>query len=419
MFFLVLFEEKKAYHQLKKQLLPPLNELPSPQKEKYLSEYYFILSLSSYGNLKEMLSFQQLALKYLNHHETIPPYFYLWSFGAPSLMMLLDHKDTPLEKTYHHFSSYLTKIPSPYQTGKAAQLLAKAELLFLKGKWVAMELSLQQGLYLAHQAQNSQLLICGYFLKKRKELLQGKNQHLEISPFSLPKITPLQEQSYLLANSLLNIYQKKYSQLPHWLKTGDFSKLELFEPSLPQAFVIHLEYLLSCGYTDLILAKEDEIRNILFESSLLNRLYGKIILSAAYLKGGLYQQGLPHFQEALLLGQMDQLMTPFVENYDFLKAYLQQEEIPFYLRSLDSKKKRMPSSLVKSPWLSNYTLTKVEQDILQLAQRNLSNKEIATSLFLAEGTVKQYFNRIYGKFQIKGGGKNKRDLLLKRLQENY
>ncbi len=38
-----------------------------------------------------------------------------------------------------------------------------------------------------------------------------------------------------------------------------------------------------------------------------------------------------------------------------------------------------------------------------MAKHMMSNKEIAQSLFLSEGTVKQYINQIYSKLQIPRG----------------
>ena len=43
--------------------------------------------------------------------------------------------------------------------------------------------------------------------------------------------------------------------------------------------------------------------------------------------------------------------------------------------------------------------------------KHMSNKEIAQSLFLSEGTVKQYINQIYSKLLITGDVRTKRKRL--------
>ena len=50
-------------------------------------------------------------------------------------------------------------------------------------------------------------------------------------------------------------------------------------------------------------------------------------------------------------------------------------------------------------------------EIATLAAAKASNKEIAARLYLSEGTVKQYVNRIYAKLQIEGDTRTKRERL--------
>ena len=52
-----------------------------------------------------------------------------------------------------------------------------------------------------------------------------------------------------------------------------------------------------------------------------------------------------------------------------------------------------------------------ELEITELMAKHMSNKEIAQSLFLSEGTVKQYINQIYSKLLITGGVRTKRKRL--------
>ena len=47
-----------------------------------------------------------------------------------------------------------------------------------------------------------------------------------------------------------------------------------------------------------------------------------------------------------------------------------------------------------------------------------TNREIAEALYLSEGTVKQYINRIYSKLQLTGSAQEKRRALIA-LFENY
>ena len=48
-----------------------------------------------------------------------------------------------------------------------------------------------------------------------------------------------------------------------------------------------------------------------------------------------------------------------------------------------------------------------------------TNREIAEALFLSEGTVKQYINRIYSKLQLTGSAQEKRRALIGAVLQNY
>ncbi|WP_327194586.1 response regulator transcription factor, partial [Paenibacillus larvae] len=51
--------------------------------------------------------------------------------------------------------------------------------------------------------------------------------------------------------------------------------------------------------------------------------------------------------------------------------------------------------------LDQYGLTKAEQAIVEKISEGLSNKEIAGTLFLSEGTVKNYISGILDKFSLR------------------
>ena len=60
-------------------------------------------------------------------------------------------------------------------------------------------------------------------------------------------------------------------------------------------------------------------------------------------------------------------------------------------------------------------LTGREREIAALIAGRLSNREIAQKLYLSEGSVKQYVNRIYSKLLIEGDTRTKRGRLMELL----
>ena len=57
-------------------------------------------------------------------------------------------------------------------------------------------------------------------------------------------------------------------------------------------------------------------------------------------------------------------------------------------------------------------LTEREYNLVLLMAERLTNREIAETLFLSEGSVKQYINQIYSKLHIEGDARSKRKRLL-------
>ena len=112
-----------------------------------------------------------------------------------------------------------------------------------------------------------------------------------------------------------------------------------------------------------------------------------------------------------------QLEVPFVENYDAVKSILAREsESGLIARITELGEAVSARRVAKTRPVAFDALTQREIEIVRLMAQRLSNREIAERLFLAEGSVKQYVNRIYSKLQIEGDTRTKRKRLLELLR---
>ncbi len=80
-------------------------------------------------------------------------------------------------------------------------------------------------------------------------------------------------------------------------------------------------------------------------------------------------------------------------------------DIAWKLRMLYKGTAVLDSGILKTltapPAIATEKLTKREQDVFELATKGLTNKEIATSLFLSEGTVRNVLSVVMEKLHVK------------------
>ena len=182
-------------------------------------------------------------------------------------------------------------------------------------------------------------------------------------------------------------------------------------------------YLAQGAYTKVIGRSEVQLtacKNMHYE---LVRIHLLVQTAAAYEILGKRIQGQKLLLQAVEEAAIDNILLPFVENYTYLKKLLEScadeknsgfferiiqlgEEYEVRMHNLNSENTH-PSILS--------VLTKQEHEIVILLQKRLSNREIGEKLFLSEGSVKQYVNRIYSKLQIEGDTRTKRKKLLELL----
>ena len=109
----------------------------------------------------------------------------------------------------------------------------------------------------------------------------------------------------------------------------------------------------------------------------------------------------------------DGFVLPFAENYRCLRGLLEDGgEFPArivrlgeeYVSRCAERRAACPAAFA--------VLTGREREIAALIAGRLSNREIAQKLYLSEGSVKQYVNRIYSKLLIEGDTRTKRRRLM-------
>lgn len=142
-------------------------------------------------------------------------------------------------------------------------------------------------------------------------------------------------------------------------------------------------------------------------------LYLRIQTAAAYAMMAKQTEAAALLQETMQEAKMDGLVLPFAENYRYLKPLLQDMPQDAFTSRIQALGEALETHSAGLPYARAYpagfdALTEREREICTLVAARLSNREIATKLFLSEGSVKQYCNRIYSKLNIEGDTRSKR-----------
>ena len=148
-------------------------------------------------------------------------------------------------------------------------------------------------------------------------------------------------------------------------------------------------------------------------------LHIRLQTAAAYERLGKHREARDLLTQALAEGSPDGFVMPFVENYRDLKPLLAEEMQSDFVQKITEPGERTEQRRKRTDRPSLLTaLTEREYEIVLLMEEFLTNREIAEKLFLSEGSVKQYINRIYSKLHIEGDARNKRKRLLTLLLQN-
>ena len=129
---------------------------------------------------------------------------------------------------------------------------------------------------------------------------------------------------------------------------------------------------------------------------------------------------------ALEDAEPDGFVLPFAENAPYLmnhySALSRELETPFAAAVCELSEcwisRQQTSGSRQEPIEALRELSERERSVAQLMALRKTNREIAETLFLSEGTVKQYINRIYSKLQLTGTAQEKRCALTALLQKN-
>ena len=418
--------------ELKELLLASIREHPKLSEEErgnLLGECDLIQSFLMYNDISRMSQFHRSASEKMTRPAISIRSDGGWTFGSPSVLMMFHRKSGELDKELEEMNQCMPhyyKITNGH--GQGAETIMSAEAHFMRGNFVDAHIALEKAYtQIQGNGQESIALCCDFlaqrlsicmdikmrntFEERRKELLQGHN------------------------TTWVNIFDStcayyyavtgQTERIPTLFGAHMLSTVNFLAPGRPMMEMIENQVYLAQGEYSKVIGRSESILAMCQALHYdLVALHVQIQLLAANWKLGKTEQALELLRRSLSQAFPDGILMPFVENYPYIEELLKgsffgiNENFLFRITRMGKEWEMRCDQLKKEEAYPPVfkVLSDRELEITELMAKHMSNKEIAQSLFLSEGTVKQYINQIYSKLQIPGDVRVKRKYLLELME---
>ena len=399
-------------------------DLPSDEKGNLLGECDLIMSFLLYNDITEMSRLHRSASSQMTRSAVTIRNDGSWTFGSPSVLMMYYRAAGELDKEMAEMNEcmpYYYKITDGH--GRGAESVMAAEAAYNKGNLDDAAIFLEKARTAIGHSKQRNMALCCDFLALRLALCGSEKADFD---FAAKRDILLKRHDTVLLNLLDSIAAYYYAllglteKIPEAFKNHRLDGINYFAPCKPMMEMIENQvYLAQGAYTKVIGRSAAQLENCRKQHYALVDLHIRLQTAAAYEKIGRREEAKTVLTDCLRMAAVDGFWLPFVENYRYLEPIL--AELPFAeTQALVDKIIPLGKQYEKNCllWRREYclpagadVLTDRELDLAYLLTGRLTNKEIAEKLFLSEGTVKQYANRIYAKLHLDGSGKSKRKQL--------
>ena len=407
--------------ELKNLLLETVDEHPTwpgEYRSNLLGECDLITSLLFYNDIAAMSVLHRSASEKMTRPAISIQKANGWTFNSPSVLMMSHSKpgapDAELAELDRCMPHYC-KITDDHGIG--ADLLMQAEAAFTRGQLDDAMIALERTYAQTDGSGQENIALCGDFLSLRLSLFgQGAPRYTPLGRYEL-----LQQQHNApwvrFWDACCAYYYALLGQeeaIPEPFRLHRLERINFLAPGRPMILLIENQVYLTQKAWPKVIGRSEKLLEgaAAFRYSLV-ALYLRIQTAAAYAMMAKQTEAAALLQETLQEAKMDGLVLPFAENYRYLKPLLQDMPQDAFTSRIQTLGEALETHCAELLHARTYpagfdVLTEREREICALIAARLSNREIAAKLFLSEGSVKQYCNRIYSKLNIEGDTRSKR-----------
>ena len=405
-------------------------DMPEEERGNLLGECDLIMSFLMYNDITKMSELHRSASRQMSRPAVTIQAGSSWTFGSPSVLMMYYRAPGELQKETHEMHECM---PHYYRItnghGLGAELVMDAEASFMQGKLHEAEIGLARARAAIAGSGQENMALCCDFLELRL-LGSGGRRRLDVKARAEALLA---RHDVVLLNMFESILAYYYALLQEAEKIPDVFRLHrldtvnYFAPGKPMMELIENQVYLAQGEFPRVIGRSEPLLSGCESLHYaLVALHIRLQTASAYEALGNRAMARKLLVRALEDAEPDGFVLPFAENAPYLmnhySALSRELETPFAASVCELSERwlsrQQTSGSRQEPIEALRELSERERSVAQLMALRKTNREIAETLFLSEGTVKQYINRIYSKLQLTGIAQEKRRALMALLQKN-
>ena len=405
-------------------------DMPEEERGNLLGECDLIMSFLMYNDITKMSELHRSASCQMSRPAVTIQAGSSWTFGSPSVLMMYYRAPGELQKEtreMHECMPHYYRITNGH--GLGAELVMDAEASFMQGKLHEAEIGLARARAAIAGSGQENMALCCDFLELRL-LGSGGRRRLDVKARAEALLA---RHDVVLLNMFESILAYYYALLQEAEKIPDVFRLHrldtvnYFAPGKPMMELIENQVYLAQGEFPRVIGRSEPLLSGCESLHYaLVALHIRLQTASAYEALGNRAMARKLLVRALEDAEPDGFVLPFAENAPYLmnhySALSRELETPFAASVCELSERwlsrQQTSGSRQEPIEALRELSESERSVAQLMALRKTNREIAETLFLSEGTVKQYINRIYSKLQLTGTAQEKRRALTALLQKN-
>lgn len=381
--------------------------LSEEKKNAVLGETELLISFTAFNDIAEMSRHHQKAFELLGGRASLINMRSTWTFGSPSIMCLYHRNAGKLENELKLMDECM---PRYYALtgghGNGAEFAMRAEAEFMRGRLEEAEKAAHRAAFEAQSKNQSSVYQCALFVLANVAVQHCDEAKLFDTLFSMSENAASNEEDmcrYTLDLFLGYIYAftHRAEMVSTWLAEGDITENRLAPMTVPFAQIVYAKILFERReYIKLLAFCQFARKRAEALCSILPQIYFYVFECCANVASGNASDAEQALNNALALLGGDKIYMPFAQSFSTIKPILKK----LAEKELYCEAERLGIAFEKAAEQIGTVRTRLshrEREVAELIRQGLTNKQIASRLFISLSTVKMTISNIFDKTGVR------------------